>query len=328
LAVWVRFYSGLFHVADLPVRSAYFFYLATSLAVWTALAICVVPLRRPILDSSARLRAHVQIDIAAFALVSALMFFWRSYSFSRITVAVFWALHLVFCAFIDRVLVMRFRTGTSEAAGRLQKDSVGPTDYEVSKRILDVVAAAVAAILLAPVGLVLAVVILVRSGRPVLIAQERVGRGERRFRLLKFRTLPVSALATSDHAWSVEATDRLGLFLRTTGLDELPQLLNVLRGDMSLVGPRPERPHFAERFKSELPDYAMRHRLQVGITGWAQVNGWRGDTSIRERVECDLYYLRHWSLRLDLRILGMTAADFLRRVATAFRTVRTDAGAT
>ena len=146
----------------------------------------------------------------------------------------------------------------------------------------------------------------------MLIAQERVGRGGTRFRLFKFRTLSHDALRRSDHEWSATPPTRPAAFLRATGLDELPQLFNVLRGDMSLVGPRPERPHFVERFQDELPFYSTRHRLQVGITGWAQVNHLRGDTSIRRRLEYDLYYLNYWSLGFDLRILAMTVAGFGR----------------
>ena len=130
--------------------------------------------------------------------------------------------------------------------------------------------------------------------------------------MYKFRTLGRDSLERGDHEWKVEPPNRLAAFLRATGLDELPQLINVLRGEMSLVGPRPERPHFVDRFQSELPFYSTRHRLQVGITGWAQVNGLRGDTSIAERVEYDLYYLNHWSLWFDLRILARTVTGFFR----------------
>lgn len=190
-------------------------------------------------------------------------------------------------------------------------------DYVFSKRLLDVVVSLLGLAALAPLLAAIGLVTWVRSRRPVLLAQERVGRGGRRFRLYKFRTLPVSSLAHGDREWSPPPADGWGRFLRSTGLDELPQLCNVLKGEMSLVGPRPERPYFVEQFRSQLPFYSTRHRFQVGITGWAQVNGWRGDTSIPRRVEHDLYYLRHWSLALDFRILWMTLTDFLRQCRAA-----------
>ena len=180
--------------------------------------------------------------------------------------------------------------------------------------MIDVVISAAALVVAAPVMALIALRIWVGSGRPVVFGQERVGRGERRFRLYKFRTLPLDALARSDHEWNSPSIDPWGRFLRFTGLDELPQLWNVLKGEMSLVGPRPERPYFADQFRRQLPDYPARHLLQGGLTGWAQVHGWRGDTSIAHRVKHDLFYLEHWSLGLDFRILGMTLADFLRRL--------------
>ena len=189
-------------------------------------------------------------------------------------------------------------------------------DYLVSKRIFDVALALAAIVLMGPVLLLVAVFIALRLGRPVLFSQLRVGREGARFRLYKFRTLGREAVERSDHEWTVEPPNRLAAFLRSTGLDELPQLINVLRGEMSLVGPRPERPHFVDRFQSELPFYSTRQRLQAGITGWAQVNGLRGDTSIAERVEYDLYYLNHWSLWFDLRILARTVTGFLKNLGS------------
>ena len=141
--------------------------------------------------------------------------------------------------------------------------------YVVCKRIMDVAMSAAGLVLFGPVMLAIALTTWIRSGRPVLLMQERVGRGGRRFPMYKFRSLATSALASSDRQWTAAAPDGWGRFLRRTGLDELPQLLNVLRGEMSLVGPRPERPHFAEQFGRELPSYPARHRLQAGITGWA-----------------------------------------------------------
>jgi lipopolysaccharide/colanic/teichoic acid biosynthesis glycosyltransferase len=167
-------------------------------------------------------------------------------------------------------------------------------------------------ILLAPLLLLIAAVILVTSGRPILFSQERVGRSGARFRLYKFRTLDRSAALRGDEEWAVDAPTPLSAFLRFTGFDELPQLFNVLRGDMSLVGPRPERPYFSARFERDVPAYAKRHRLRPGITGWAQVNGWRGNTSIARRLDHDLYYLDHWSLAFDLRILAATFTGLAR----------------
>ena len=167
-------------------------------------------------------------------------------------------------------------------------------------------------LLFAPAMFAIAATTWIRSGRRVLLRQERVGRDGRRFLMCKFRSLPVEALAESDRQWVVEAPDGWGRFMRRTGLDELPQLFNVLLGDMTLVGPRPERPHFVELFRREVPSYAARHQTRPGITGWAQIHGLRGDTSIPRRVEYDLYYLQHRSMAFDFRILWTTAKIFWR----------------
>jgi lipopolysaccharide/colanic/teichoic acid biosynthesis glycosyltransferase len=127
--------------------------------------------------------------------------------------------------------------------------------------------------------------------------------------MLKFRTMPVDAEAGTGPVWAVKNDPRrtkLGAFLRQTSLDELPQLFNVLKGDMSLVGPRPERPHFIAEFEKTIPNYMARHKVKAGITGWAQVHGWRGNTSLRKRVQYDLYYITHWNPWLDIKILAMT----------------------
>jgi lipopolysaccharide/colanic/teichoic acid biosynthesis glycosyltransferase len=159
------------------------------------------------------------------------------------------------------------------------------------------------------------------SPGPVLFRQRRVGRDGRPFDLLKFRTMVDAAdedrfeLLEGCAPGGVEGIDRrtpFGRWLRGTSLDELPQFINVLRGDMSLVGPRPERPEFVERFATEVSRYQNRHRVRAGITGWAQVHGLRGQTSIDDRVEWDNYYIQNWSLRLDLRILALTVAEILR----------------
>jgi lipopolysaccharide/colanic/teichoic acid biosynthesis glycosyltransferase len=157
-----------------------------------------------------------------------------------------------------------------------------------------------------PLLAVLAVALRLRCGSPVLFRQLRVTRGGRPAVIVKLRTLREHRDA--DTRWSVPAQrlTPLAQWLRDTHLDELPQLINVLRGDMSLVGPRPERPYFSELFSREIPGYASRHRMRAGLTGWAQVNGLNGDTSIAERVRFDNYYIDHWSLRFDLKILART----------------------
>ena len=181
--------------------------------------------------------------------------------------------------------------------------------YRVLKRILDLLVSVLVLILLAPVLALIAVALKLSSSAPVLFKQQRVGQSGRRFWIYKFTTMTPSSDDTSDTRWSTsqdERVTRLGRILRPAGLDELPQLINVLRGDMSLIGPRPERPHFVEIFRRDIPGYMTRHALKPGITGWAQVCGWRGDTSIRNRVEHDLYYLQHWTLWFDLKILCLT----------------------
>jgi len=163
--------------------------------------------------------------------------------------------------------------------------------------------------LLAPLLALIALALRLSSSAPVLFKQQRVGQYGRKFWIYKFTTMAASSADESDTQWTTsqdERVTRLGRILRPTGLDELPQLINVLRGDMSLVGPRPERPHFVEIFRRDVPGYMKRHALKPGITGWAQVCGWRGDTSIRKRVEHDLYYLQNRTFRLDLKILLLT----------------------
>jgi Undecaprenyl-phosphate glucose phosphotransferase len=179
----------------------------------------------------------------------------------------------------------------------------------VLKRAFDLVFGAAALTLALPVMAVIAVAIAVTSGRPVLYRQERMGLDGRRFHMLKFRTMRTDAEAEAGPQWAVPADPRrtrLGAALRTSSLDELPQLFNVLRGEMSLVGPRPERPSFVEDFRRRVPGYMLRHKMKAGITGWAQINGWRGNTSIEKRIEYDLEYIARWSLAFDLSILLRT----------------------
>lgn len=154
------------------------------------------------------------------------------------------------------------------------------------------------------------------DGGPVFFSQIRTGLDGRSFRVYKFRTMRVDAEADGRAHWTRSRdprVTRIGALLRRTYLDELPQLFNVLKGDMSLIGPRPEQPEFVERFRSRYPEYMARHRVRSGLTGWAQVNGWRGDTSIRQRVAHDLYYVENWSLGLDLKILWMTMREVLKK---------------
>ena len=179
----------------------------------------------------------------------------------------------------------------------------------VQKRAFDLLAATAALIVLSPLLLVIGTAIRLTAGRPILYVQERSGLDGHVFRMAKFRTMERNAEQETGPIWALAQDPRrtrLGSRLRRLSLDELPQLWNVIRGDMSLVGPRPERPMFVEEFRREIPGYMLRHQVKAGITGWAQVHGWRGNTSLHERVEHDIYYIQNWSLALDLRILIMT----------------------
>ena len=180
---------------------------------------------------------------------------------------------------------------------------------QLMKRVFDLVVGGVCLFVAAPVMLGIALAVRLTSPGPVLLRQERMGLDGRRFELLKFRTMRVDAEAATGPVWARQDDDRrtsIGATLRRFNLDELPQLLNVLRGEMSLVGPRPERPVFVEDFRRRIPGYMLRHKVKAGMTGWAQVNGWRGDTSLEKRIEYDLYYIERWSLFLDLKILLQT----------------------
>lgn len=177
-----------------------------------------------------------------------------------------------------------------------------------TKRAFDVVWSLMAIVLLSPLMLLIVVLIKMTSRGPVLYAQERVSVDGTSFRIFKFRTMRIDA-EKGGPQWCTSGDQRitpLGRFLRTYSLDELPQLFNVLRGDMSIVGPRPERPVFIEEFRRRVPRYMLRHKVPAGMTGWAQINGWRGDTSIDKRIEFDLYYIENWSLVLDFKIIWLT----------------------
>jgi Undecaprenyl-phosphate glucose phosphotransferase len=178
-----------------------------------------------------------------------------------------------------------------------------------AKRATDFAVSLVALGVLSPLMLLVAIAIKLTSKGPVFYKQERMGLDGRTFNMLKFRSMRADAEAQTGAVWAKQGDDRrtpIGAFLRATSLDELPQFWNVFRGDMSLVGPRPERPVFVQQFRGEVPHYMLRHKVKAGITGWAQVNGWRGNTSLDRRIECDLYYIRNWSYGLDWKILFLT----------------------
>ena len=175
------------------------------------------------------------------------------------------------------------------------------------KRAMDIVCSAILLLVLSPVMLVCAIGVKLSSPGPVIFKQERIGRAKKPFYMYKFRSMRIND--SQDTGWSKDQDDRktkFGAFMRKCSLDEFPQFWNVLKGDMSLVGPRPEIPHYVEQFRGEVPLYMVKHQVRPGITGWAQVNGYRGDTSIKARVEHDIYYIEHWSLGFDLQILLMT----------------------
>ena len=179
----------------------------------------------------------------------------------------------------------------------------------MAKRLFDISVSATALVLLAPIFLVIAVWVKRDSTGPVYYRGRRAGRGGIPFEMLKFRSMPVDAETSTGAVWAEKGehrATRTGAFLRKTSLDELPQFFNVLRGDMSVVGPRPERPVFIENFRHEIPGYMLRHKMKSGITGWAQVNGWRGNTSLETRIQYDLYYIQNWSLWLDAKIMALT----------------------
>jgi Undecaprenyl-phosphate glucose phosphotransferase len=179
----------------------------------------------------------------------------------------------------------------------------------VIKRVMDITLSLTGLLVLAPLLLAIALLVKLTSRGSVFYRQERWGLNGKSFQMLKFRSMRVDAEQKTGAVWASKddpRRTRLGTILRKTSLDELPQLINVLMGDMSLVGPRPERPEFISQFRKTIPNYMVRHCVKSGITGWAQVNGWRGNTSLRKRVQYDLYYITHWTPWLDLRILVLT----------------------
>jgi len=177
------------------------------------------------------------------------------------------------------------------------------------KRMIDIALSAAALLVLAIPLAVIAVVVRLTSRGSIFYAQERMGLDGKGFTVYKFRSMYEGAETTTGPVWAREDDPRatpIGRWLRKLDLDELPQFWNVLRGDMSIVGPRPERPFFVEQFKHRIPQYMLRHKVKAGITGWAQVNGWRGNTSLEKRIEYDLYYIENWSVTLDLKIMWLT----------------------
>ena len=179
--------------------------------------------------------------------------------------------------------------------------------YKYIKRSLDLITALFLVIILSPIMLIAAILIAVNRDGPILFKQERPGKDGKIFTVNKFRTMSTVLRDKNGNELSdFDRMTKIGNILRKTSIDELPQLFNILKGDMSLVGPRPERPFFVEKFREEIPRYMVKHQVRPGLTGWAQVNGYRGDTSIRKRIEYDLYYIENWSVGLDIKILFMT----------------------
>jgi len=218
----------------------------------------------------------------------------------------------------DLLQYITFRAGVEDLDGLpvVHLTQVPLTGWmSLVKRGLDLAISAAALAALSPVYATIALAIRIADGAPVLYRQRRMGLDGRPFDILKFRSMVVGAEEESGPTWASAEDPRrtaLGSFLRRWSLDELPQLVNVLRGEMSLVGPRPERPEFVREFKEKFPQYMLRHRVRAGVTGWAQVHGWRGNTSLSKRIEYDLYYIENWSLALDIKILWMTLRHGLR----------------
>lgn len=179
----------------------------------------------------------------------------------------------------------------------------------LSKRIVDIIGSLVGIILFSPIMLVVAILIKLTDKGPIIFAQERVGLHNKPFKMYKFRSMAVEPPQKEAKKWTTKNDPRVtavGRFIRKTSLDELPQFFNIFMGDMSLVGPRPERPFYVEKFRDEIPHYMIKHQVRPGLTGWAQVNGYRGDTSIEKRIDHDLYYIENWSMGFDFKILFLT----------------------
>lgn len=179
----------------------------------------------------------------------------------------------------------------------------------VAKRVVDVIVALIGLVVSSPVMLISAIAIGCTSRGPIIFKQERIGLHNKPFRMYKFRTMKVQKASDEEKEWTTKDDSRVtkvGKFLRRTSIDELPQLFNILKGDMSVVGPRPERPQFVEKFKEEIPRYMVKHQVRPGLTGWAQINGYRGDTSIKRRIEYDIFYIENWTMSFDIKIMFLT----------------------
>ena len=177
------------------------------------------------------------------------------------------------------------------------------------KRLVDVLVSLVGLVVASPIMLVSAIAVKCSSRGPIIFKQERIGLHNKPFQMYKFRTMEVQKPSAEEKGWTTKDDPRVtkvGKFLRRTSIDELPQLFNILMGDMSVVGPRPERPQFVEQFKEEIPRYMVKHQVRPGLTGWAQINGWRGDTSIKRRIEYDIFYIENWTMSFDVKIMFLT----------------------
>ncbi len=183
------------------------------------------------------------------------------------------------------------------------------TFYSLIKRVMDVIISLTGILITSPLMVCIAVIIKTTSKGPLIYKQERVGLHNKSFMMYKFRSMRVQEAGEEKKAWTTKNDPRVtavGKFIRRTSIDELPQLFNILKGDMSVVGPRPERPFFVEKFKEEIPRYMIKHQVRPGLTGWAQVNGYRGDTSIKKRIEYDLFYIENWTLGFDIKLMFLT----------------------
>lgn len=179
----------------------------------------------------------------------------------------------------------------------------------IAKRVVDVVGSLIGLVVSSPVMLIAAIAVGCTSRGPIIFRQERIGLHNKPFKMYKFRTMKVQKPSDEEKGWTTKDDDRVtkvGKFLRRTSIDELPQLFNILIGDMSVVGPRPERPQFVEKFKEEIPRYMVKHQVRPGLTGWAQINGYRGDTSIKRRIEYDIFYIENWTMSFDIKIMFLT----------------------
>ena len=178
-----------------------------------------------------------------------------------------------------------------------------------AKRVMDILVALVGVVVSLPVMVFAAIAVKCTSRGPIIFKQERIGLHNKPFRMYKFRTMEVQKPSQEAKGWTKKNDPRVtkvGKFLRRTSIDELPQLFNILKGDMSVVGPRPERPQFVEQFKEEIPRYMVKHQVRPGLTGWAQINGYRGDTSIKRRIEYDIFYIENWTMSFDVKIMFLT----------------------